>query len=578
VIVETLVSLALLALFPLPAAAMAHAARGRGRSLVDVLDSVALGYAVSWCALYVLSAWSLWLFTALWLAGLVAAVAIGLRRLVPSAAPLAPPAPKDGPWTGARRALAVVLALAGLVRVLPALYRELPPGWDSYFHLVVADRIATLHARIADLAPYEAITLNYPLGSHLLVAWIADLGGVPVHAVFKLALVWLGTLTCAQVFALATAATGDEEAGVYAAGAIGLLAALGGFDYYRWGGLPNLAGMYLFLALLTRLAARPREGALTRALAAGVLFVAIALVHHHVMIAAGLCLAVCAAHAWWSGRERPLARDIAAGLAAAAVLGAPYFVAYLGRARGLGRTGIGGFEEPLTNLVADVGEIGLVFTFAAVMGALFAGGGPARRALGGLVAPSLVTLLVVYVALKHGVAAVTLLLGGRPLALFTPSRFLTDAVPLLAVFAGLFFAETRHRLGATPARTLAVIVLAFPLGLPLYGRLFSDEVGPVARAAYAWVRQHAEPTAGLVDSRIHGTYLARRASSAMPLPISEYVEDARNLKTLQAIAAGARPASDFGRVYVISRGSEFQHLGGREVWRDPSGLRILKLE
>lgn len=566
-IVEALVSTALLALFPLPAAALAYAWHGR-RSPGDAIDSVALGYAASWCALYVASAVSLWLFTALWLAALVAVVALGRRRLVPARGDARGLAP-----------LAVMLGLAGLVRALPALYRELPPGWDTYFHLVLADRIATLRTLIFDLRPYEAIALNYPIGSHLLVAWVAALGGVPVHAAFKFALVWFGTLMCAQVYALTTAATGDDEAGVYAAGAYGLLAVLGSLDYYRWGGLPNLAAMYLFLALLTRLAAREREpaDARVRALVLGVLFVAIALVHHHVMVVAALCLAVCAVHARVSGRDRALARDIALGLGAATVLGAPYFAVYLARAAGVGRTGLGGFVEPLTNLFADIGDVGLVFTFAAAMGVPVALAGPARRALGDVVGPCLATLLVAYVALKHGVAAVSLLLGSRPLSPFTPSRFLTDAVPLLAVFAGLFFVETRRRLGATPARTLALIVLAFPLGLPLYGRLFSDEIGPGARAAYAWIRQYAEPGAGLVDSRSHGPYLARRASSAMPLPISEYVEDARNGRTLRAIASGARPASDFGRVYVIARGSEFQHLGGREVWRDPSGVRILRL-
>jgi hypothetical protein len=571
VIVDALVSLALLALFPLPAAALVDGCRGR-RAPRDVIDSVAVGYALSWCVLYVISALSLRLFTLLWLGAFVAAVALRRHRRAPT-----PEAAHD-----LRRLapLAVVLALAGAVRALPALYRELPPGWDPYFHLLLADRIATLGTLITDLRPWEAIPLNYPIGSHVLVAWVADLGGVPVHAAFKWALVWFGTLTCAQVYALTAAATGEDEAGVHAAGAYGLLAMLGSLDYYRWGGLPNLAALYLFLALLTRLAERERDstGPRVRALVTGIIFVAIALVHHHVMVVAALGLAVVIAHAWLSGRARALAREVAAGLGVAAVLGAPYFITYLGRARGLGRTGLGRFQEPLTNLIADVGDVGLAFTFATVMGVLLAAAGPARRALGAVVGPCLAACLITYVVLKHGVAAVALLLGRQPPALFTPSRFLTDAVPLLAVFAGLFFVEMRRRLGATPARTLVLIALLFPLNLPLYGRLFSDEVGPAGRAAYAWIRQYTEPGAGLVDSRAQGTYLAHRTSMAMPLPTSEYTEDARNRKTLRAIAAGERPASDYGRVYAVVRGTEFSQLRGREVWRDPSGVRILKLE
>ena len=100
-----------------------------------------------------------------------------------------------------------MLLVVAVSRTWIALLSELPPGWDPSFHLLLAGKIQQTDAVISDWRPFADISLNYPIGSHVALVALANLSGLPLHAVFRLFIPALGVLTTAQVYLFATRAT-----------------------------------------------------------------------------------------------------------------------------------------------------------------------------------------------------------------------------------------------------------------------------------------------------------------------------------------------------------------------------------
>ena len=92
--------------------------------------------------------------------------------------------------------------------------------------------------------------MKMSIGAVALVA-LANLSGLPLHAVFRLFIPALGVLTTAQVYLFATRATKSPSIGLGAAIAYGFWAWFGSIDSYRWGGLPNEMGMLLLMWALS---------------------------------------------------------------------------------------------------------------------------------------------------------------------------------------------------------------------------------------------------------------------------------------------------------------------------------------
>ncbi len=192
---------------------------------------------------------------------------------------------------GARssRWIVVVLLLVAFTRFAVALPQPLPEGpFDPTFHLILAKKIQLTQHAIDNWLPFENVALDYPTGSHTLVVVLAALAGLPLHTVFKDLIPLLGILSTAQVYVLGRRCMGDESIALYSAAGYGLLAWYGSIDYFRWSGLPNELAMLFFIAMLSLWL--EALGARVRIALMALLYAAVILVHHHVMLASGLII------------------------------------------------------------------------------------------------------------------------------------------------------------------------------------------------------------------------------------------------------------------------------------------------
>ena len=473
--------------------------------------------------------------------------------------------------------LAAVLAACALSRFGVSLLDELPPGWDPSFHLILAKKLALADRMIFDWKPFEDISLNYPLGSHVLVAVVAGLAHIPLHAAFKLLIPAFGVLTTGLVFLFARNVSQRDDVAAYAALAYGWWALYGSIDYYRWGGLPNLIAMAFVTAALAVIARRSVDGSPAHLL--GLLLAATVLTHHHVMIVAGVVLAVLGAFSLGRAERRPTAVAVALGLGAAGLLASFYLIPYAAKAGTVGATDVLRFDEILFTPWVVISSVGVVFFLAASAGVWLAW--RSRGAMSGLWTLHVVagTMLVLFVFFEYAYRGISRVLYGTSYVAFTPSRFLSDLVYPASVYAGLAIFRARERLRVP---TWGVVAAGFALALTnLPGwaaRDFKGDPLPSFRA-FAWIESHT-PTDTLVMNREpwapYGTW---RRCAATPIPVSEPPrEGTPKARLFEALASGAVPeeARDVAIVGVVDAGR--RPYPGRTLWTDGAGLVIVELK
>jgi hypothetical protein len=544
--------------------------RSSERTLEALIDNICFGYAFSFALLFVTAQLRLWLFVPVWAAGVLLCIVDALRRRREPAATGLRPRMRIGPegW--------IVLGSSAfylVLRCLPFIVRRLPIGWDAYFHMTISESILARGRAVHDWMPYENIPLNYPIGSHLLLALTQWISGVRPHQFFELMVVLFTLLSGLQLFSLGARATKDRQVGCYAALTYLFLGDLGSLDYALWSGLPNLIGMYLFLGLLSALTIDEPS----RKRAAGVFavyFLAACFVHHHVMVTAGLCLGWTAAVSFVLG-DRERAQRIVTGLVASALIGSPYFVMYVLRTVGLRNTGIGEYMENMADAWGIAQDVGLGFTAAALAGVYLYFRN--REQVSSIVVQPLVAMLGLYVLVEFVVRTASIVLFQHEISPFTPSRWITDAVTLLSIFAGIFFRTMQGTRESSRYPIAAIIVTGlFVFNRTAYRDTFNQEVGRERRATYEWIRTHASPTAVLLDGDLHATYLTRRMSSGFPLPTSEYSALASNRQLLEDIAAGRQPPERADRqvLAVVDPGAPAPP--GPVLFEHPSGIRVVE--
>lgn len=534
-------------------------ARGSWRHAINGLS---FGFAFVVCMLFLISLLGLDVFLWTWGAPFAAAVYYGWRkrdRLRPASALSA-----GSKW------LLLVLGLAAILRFLPLPFHQLPRGWDPYFHLLLVEKILSASGHIHDWLPFEDIPLRYPLGSHLLLAAISRLSTLPSHAVFKLLLALLGTLTCAQVYALVRSSTRDRQVALFSTAAFGLLALLGSLDYYRWGGLANLLGLYLFLGALSVLSTeygRRMAGLLP------FFFVGLGLCNTHVLAAAvlvlGPVLIVLLSRRASRGRAWVLLAAAGITLVVDAILLLP---GLLGQ-DSMGGTGLFLYGEEQYTVQKIIADVGLPYVLLTLLGgALWA----LRRAafpVGGVLLVANAAMLVLFVGFEYGGRALTQHLLQRDIAPFTPGRFLTDAIPLLAVFPGLTLAWLQRRTKYHAGAWLLAILLLSALNLPYYCAFFKPVIPPPYVEAYQWIRRNTSPDTVVLARHFHAPYLTRRACSNTPIPSSEQWSRAHKKTTMQAILQGkVSPAVMKAPVVLVSGNQR-----GKVLWKHPAASLYVTL-
>lgn len=563
-----LLVLLFLLVFPLPGAVLWLMRPGKEGGAEDLIDAFALGTALSLCGLYLCACVSIDLFKAVWSAALLAAGWAFFRR--------ASGERSLSQWSSEARILCWIIAGYLALRVLPVFFEPFPHGWDPYFHLVLADKIVQAGSLISDWTPYETIPLSYPLGSHLIVALASSLLGIPLHEVFSVALAFFTAICAALTYVVVARATARRDLGLYAAAAYAFMAVNGSLDYERWGGLPSLIGECLFLGLLSVLLREDLAPWWSRG-AVAVAFVGLSLTNQHTVLMASLTLGWMLAVFFLKG-DRARGRRVVEGLAAGALLGAPYFWHALRRAPPIRDTGLLTFTEKLATPGTLFTDLGPSFSIAVLLGGFLCLFRKSGATVSTVLSQALTGMLLCFVAAEYGIRLVSTHLFGKDLAPFTPSRFLTDAVPLLSLFAALFFSRLRA-LRVSRALVLALILACFAFNLQAYQAIFRPAVAEDRLAAFAWLREHAAPDALVIDASLAASYLTRRPSSDMPIPSSE----SRKTATIRPLAreiqrSRGRVPPDAGvRQVILLYAGDAKVPPRRVLWAHPSGLLAVQL-
>lgn len=520
------------------------------------------GLAASVYLAFALSYIRLSLFWPAWAVLTAATLALWLRQR--------PRAPLVGMPRSAHVWLGIILLLVAVSRFWVALGHYLPPGWDPSFHLLLAKKLLVTGRMIDNWEPFEQIPLNYPLGSHLLVVNLARLSGLPLHTVFNLLIPFLGVVSTALIYALSLELSKSERVAVQAALAYGLWAVYGSIDYYRWGGLPNCLGMLFVVALLTLLAAEEWSRKHTALLS--LFFVAVFFTHHHVMLAAGATLA--ALFAYYLLFERRAGRHIAIalGLTGSALLGCFYIVPYALKARSIHDTGVLVFWEEFYNLHMILARVGVVLAVLAAAGFVWYLCRRERWRAAPVLLVTSGTLLALFVLFEYAYRYRIAHLYGHDVAAFTPSRFLTDLVYFLSIFAGYAMAQLGRTLRAPMGAVVLVgIGLAFT-NKSVWLEMRHPDLDPRLWQAYRWVDENTPPDTIVLTGEPWAPYGCWRRTLLTPIPISEpQSAQTQKFHMARALEAGrlpaeARPCKLVRIDHRVHPGARERVVGGRYPW------------
>lgn len=459
--------------------------------------------------------------------------------------------------------LAGVLAIMEGVRLIPLALQQVPRGWDPSFHsLLASTTVAT--GRLPTWAPFEPIPSNYPYGPHVLMAQISLLSGLGPDVAFAALLdALVPIMTGLALYAFARRALRGHALALAAVAAFSLLGFRGSIDYGWWGGLPNALGIFLLFAFLTVLFAPGFE--LTRVIVGGILLGAIPLAHHHVMLTTVLLLLPYAVYLVWrwlarrggvAGRRatwRAIVRLALTGGVALLTVGY-YVIPFAARARELPDTTILRYYDHFSGWL--LAENGWVLWVLALAGAPLLDPRVRRAAMGAMGrARAFVTiasagLLVDFLLFYYVYRTYSLHRYNQPYTAFTPSRFLADLTPFLAIYAaqplvalwrlGSRAAWKTGRLAASrlargglntvtrgAVRVGVVLMFAISAYIALAPQLVLDDgrFSPGETEAFAWIRTHTSANTfvfNLDPMARWAPYFTQREVAVTPVPTSEF--------------------------------------------------------
>jgi hypothetical protein len=535
--------------------------------LVDRLTwGASAGLALAVLLAFYTSLFRLSRFWPLWLGVVALSLLLAWLR---SPLPPSPAQPHTWFW------LALLLAMVAVTRFAPTFFHEMPLGFDPSLHLMLAKKVLLTDKLIYDFTPFETIPLNYPLGSHLLVGVLSRLTSTALHRVYHLLIPALGVITTAQVHGLARRVFRSAEVALYAALAYGMWAFLGSIGYYDWGGLPNELGM-VFLIPVIAIIAQP-AGDFRSAAGVALFLAAVFLTHHQVSLVAGITVAVAAGHLLLSAPaaepgKRGKLRALALGAIGGVGLAAAGLVPEVMKVRQIGQTDALRFQSSHSTLLLIAG-MGVVFVAFAGCGTVLACSREARGRARMLLTMSL-ALVAAYLLCGPVYEAYTLRRFGEERTALEPSRFLTDLVYLLSVFAGYAMYRLAARYRWKPGTAMVLGLLLALTNIPLWRDSFTPDGDRDRWRAYAWIQQHTPPNTVVLTNDPWAPYATWRQTLLTPLTASSPRpgdNDAR--RAAAALSAGRAPAVGVV-VAVIAPGGQWNR--GSVIWKSPSGWSIVQ--
>jgi hypothetical protein len=535
--------------------------------LVDRLTwGATAGLALAVLIAFYVSLFRLSLFWPLWI-GIVALILL-FDRLRPPRRPS--PARDRTQWW-----LALLLALVAVSRFAPTFFRDISLGWDPSFHSLLAKKLLLTDKLFYDWTPFDNVALNYPLGSHLLIVTLSRLTSIPLHRVFQLLVPALGVITTAQVYGLARRVFRSSEAALYSALAYGTWSVLGSFGYYNWGGLPNQLGMVFLIPVIAILARRACP--LRSAAAVAVFLAAMFVTHHHVALVAGVTLAIAAGYLLLSSTTAEpekwhKLRALALGVAGSIGLASVYLVPQAMKAARIGDTDALRFQSShsIWSLIAGMG---LVFVAFAICGIVLSCMREAGARAGMLLAMSL-ALVVAYLLCEPVYRAYASHHWGEERTALEPSRFITDLVYLLSVFAGYAMYRLAARYPLKPGTAIAIALLLALSNIPLWRESFAPDRNPDRWRAYGWIEQQTAADTIVLTSDEWAPYVTWRRTLQTPLPASEPRAGDNDARRAAAALAAGRPPMASTVVEVMAPGGMWNR--GSVIWKSPSGWSIVQ--
>jgi hypothetical protein len=200
-----------------------------------------------------------------------------------------------------------------------------------------------------------------------------------------------------------------------------------------------------------------------------------------------------------------------------------------------------------------------------------------RARVSQVVLQPLAAMLLLYILVEVIVRALSRRLLGRELAPFTPSRFITDAVVLMSVFAGIFFRTLQRTSERARIPILALILTGFIVfNRAAYRDSFRQAVPKPKAEVYEWIRLNTDADAAVLVSDYHAAYLTHRMTSSFPLPTSEYSALASNRQVLKDIADGKRRPAEAKRQVIAIGEPGGKPPAGRVLWESPDGYRVVE--
>ena len=478
--------------------------------------------------------------------------------------------PGRGFWTGLATsptiALVFLLLLIVVLETIVVMSQSVPAGWDPSFHLLLAKKIALSDRIIRDWQPFEDAALNYPLGSHFLIALFARFSGLPLPCVFQFLMLTFSVFTALAVYALGSEYFASEIVGVYAAIAYGFWAWWGSGDYFRWGGLPNQLGMLLGLGVLS-LVVRGGEQRKSTVLMA-LLFASLCLTHHHVMLTMGFILIVLGLFFLATNDPERRYRTIFFALAIAAVAAAFFLVPYAMKAVSLSDTQVFHVDDSW----AEFGGLGPALIFFALGGlALDYSRKAARPRVFHLVLATLMLLWFLFGPLYY---FYQLNVTGKGFVAFTPSRFITDLAYFLSLFAGYALYRLQTYCGWSGRVTIAIALLFAFVNRSGWDQVLVPDSDRGRFAAYGWIANHTPSNSIVMTRDSWACYASWRRTLSTPMPVSEpRVPPRISEKANQELLAGRSPEELRG-IQLLAVFGPSDHDKGRLLWSNSDGWGV----
>ncbi|MCK5849483.1 MAG: hypothetical protein KAH23_01110, partial [Kiritimatiellae bacterium] len=281
-----------------------------------------------------------------------------------------PPVPRPSSTYGL---ISAVLLLALAVRLIPMMIggESLGAG-DARFHNILAQKILLNGHISSSWSPFAQIDIMYPQGTHVLIAFLANIAHCSVHNVFNFLFPITGMLTTGMIYLIARSVFNSHRSAIWSATCYAFLALWGSLDYYRWGGLPNAIGM-LFLCIivlnLLNYQKPDKHNTFTSLLIASVCIPAILLTHHYTLIV--ITIVLISGGLFTANRRIRTATfgTLLTGMIFSAPLLIPHYFKFI---HGLSETSVLVFREPMRTILFYINNMGLVFVTVFILAMLTA--------------------------------------------------------------------------------------------------------------------------------------------------------------------------------------------------------------